>query len=420
MRFEDLGLISPLLRALERAGYQTATPIQAEAIPHLLEGRDIIGAAQTGTGKTAAFALPILQRLTESKSPHARRPIRALVLSPTRELALQIGRSFREYGHFTGLRNTVIYGGVSQQAQVRALKNGVDILVATPGRLVDLMNQGYVRLQHIDTLVLDEADRMLDMGFLADLETIIGAIPPERQTMLFSATMDKTIAELAKDILQDPVHVRVAPVRSTCESIDQSVCFVADAPEKLKLLTEFLQRSEVKRVFVFTRTKHGADRLAQQLARTGIRTDAMHSNKSQAARQRTLERLRNDQITVLVATDVAARGLDVDGVTHVVNYEMPREPEMYIHRIGRTGRAGTSGVAVSYCDPSERKQLQLIERLLGRSLNVAWGSRGAAPGPKGKKSSRRPPWGPAAAKRHRMAGRPAQKGRKARQPARAS
>ncbi len=371
MSFEQLGLAAPLLRAVSSQGYTSPTPIQTQAIPHVLAGSDVLGCAQTGTGKTAAFALPILHRLTQSVSPSQERGrrIRVLVLSPTRELAAQIGDSFRTYGRHTGLRQTVIFGGVSQQHQVRDLQRGVDILVATPGRLVDLMNQGFVDLRSVSVYVLDEADRMLDMGFLPDLRRIQAKLPAQRQTLFFSATMPEEIRQLADSLLREPVRIRIAPVQATTALIAESVCFVPKTG-KPQLLTELLTSQDVARAMVFTRTKHGADRLAKQLNKAGIRAEAMHGNKSQSARQRTLAGFKSNQPPVLVATDVAARGIDVDGVSHVFNYDLPHEPEMYVHRIGRTGRAGASGIAVSFCDHEERKLLNAIERLLRRKLSV--------------------------------------------------
>lgn len=371
MSFEQLGLAAPLLRAVSSQGYTSPTPIQTQAIPHVLAGSDVLGCAQTGTGKTAAFALPILHRLTQNGSaPQERgRRIRVLVLSPTRELAAQIGDSFRTYGRHTGLRQTVIFGGVSQQHQVRDLQRGVDILIATPGRLVDLMNQGFVDLRSVSVYVLDEADRMLDMGFLPDLRRIQAKLPAQRQTLFFSATMPEEIQHLADSLLREPVRIRIAPVQATTALIAESVCFVPKTG-KSQLLAELLTGPDVARAVVFTRTKHGADRLAKQLNRAGIRAEAMHGNKSQNARQRTLAGFKSNQPPVLVATDVAARGIDVDGVSHVFNYDLPHEPEMYVHRIGRTGRAGASGIAVSFCDHEERKLLTAIERLLRRKLSV--------------------------------------------------
>ena len=375
MMFSQLGLSEPLLRAVAGESYTTPTPIQSEAIPHVLAGRDLMACAQTGTGKTAAFALPILHRLSESaEAPrHGRRPIRVLVLSPTRELAAQIHESFRVYGRHVGLRSTVVFGGVGQQPQVRALEHGIDILIATPGRLLDLMNQGFVDLHAIETFVLDEADRMLDMGFIPDVRRFVSKLPHRRQTLLFSATMPDAVAHLAGTILRNPTRVRIAPVRATTELIEQSVVFVS-RQNKPRCLADFLNNRSVSRALVFTRTKRGADRVAKQLNQAGIRADAMHGDKSQSARQRTLSNFKTNRLAVLVATDIAARGIDVEGISHVLNYDMPQEPETYVHRIGRTGRAGAAGFAVSFCDGEERKQLKAIERLIRQTLPVAGGS----------------------------------------------
>ncbi len=371
MTFQDFGLHEPILRAIVSKGYTTPTPIQAEAIPRGMAGRDLIGCAQTGTGKTAAFALPILHRLSEAEStPRGRnRPIRALILSPTRELASQIGDSFKVYGRHTGLRHTTVYGGVGQHGQVRALQNGVDILIATPGRLCDLMNQGFIRLGSVEIFVLDEADRMLDMGFLPDIKRVIAKIPKQRQTLFFSATMPPPIEKLANEIVHDPVRIRLAPAKATTELIDQSVCFVPKQ-KKSQLLTEWLTTRPVTRAIVFTRTKHGADRVTQHLNRSGVCAEAIHGNKSQNARQRALDGFKSGRTRVLVATDVAARGLDVRDISHVFNFDLPADAETYVHRIGRTGRAGARGVSVSFCDPEEKGYLRSIERFTGRGLVV--------------------------------------------------
>jgi ATP-dependent RNA helicase RhlE len=371
MTFRDLGLAEPLLRAVAAQGYTVPTPIQAQAIPQVIAGKDVLGCAQTGTGKTAAFALPILQRLTQAATtPNRHRAIRVLVLGPTRELVAQIGDSFREYGRHTGLRHTVIFGGVGQHRQTQALEQGVDVLIATPGRLLDLMNQGYVDLRAVEVFVLDEADRMLDMGFLPDLRRVIAKLPTERQTLFFSATMPDPIAALADKILRTPVRIRIAAVKANTPRIDQSVYFV---PRKQKpgLLARLLTSPQVTRALVFARTKHGADRVTRQLSRTGIAAVAIHGNKSQQARQRALAAFKDGATPVLVATDIAARGIDVDGVSHVVNYDLPHEPETYVHRIGRTGRAGAEGISISFCDEEERQLLKAIERRLGRALAVA-------------------------------------------------
>jgi ATP-dependent RNA helicase RhlE len=371
MKFEDLGLAEPLLRAVCDQKYETTTKIQAAAIPPILEGRDLLGCAQTGTGKTAAFALPTLQRLSrkECRVNGRGRKIRALVLAPTRELALQICESFQVYGRHTKIRQTVIFGGVGQGNQVRALNAGVDVLIATPGRLIDLMQQGYVDLSHVEVLVLDEADRMLDMGFIHDLRRIVSRVPDERQTLLFSATMPPAIRTLADEWLSDPVDVRVAAGASSADKIQQSVFFV-DQASKMQLLTHWLQQTPWTRALVFTRTKHGADKVAKSLMRSGIDADAFHSNKSQSARQRVLQRFKSPQPLVLVATDIAARGLDIDHISHVVNFDLPVDVESYVHRIGRTGRAGAAGVAVSFCARGERSCLQAIQRVTKQQLAV--------------------------------------------------
>ncbi len=367
--FSDLNLLPQIQRALQSVDYSTPTPIQAAAIPHLMAERDLLGCAQTGTGKTAAFALPILHRL--GSDPQAAKPHnpRVLVIAPTRELAAQIDESFRTYGRYSHLRQAVVFGGVSQIHQVRALSRGVHVLIATPGRLLDLMNQGHVRLDRVEIFVLDEADRMLDMGFLPDLKRIIARLPKQRHSLFFSATMPPRVAELARSLLTDPVRVEVTPQSSTVESIEQQVLFVPQR-EKQGLLSKILQGPNVGQVLVFTRTKRGADNLTRQLNRHGMTVEAIHGNKSQNARTRTLQKFRRDQLQVLVATDLAARGLDVQGLSHVVNYDLPLEPECYVHRIGRTGRAGARGIALSFCDPGERSQLRAIEKLIKQSLPV--------------------------------------------------
>ncbi len=367
--FADLGLSAPLCKALEREGYKEPTPIQAQTIGPLLEGRDVLGCAQTGTGKTAAFALPVLQHLATGKNRRGKVPIRALVLTPTRELAAQIGESFTTYGAFLHSRHHVIFGGVNENPQIRALRHGFDILVATPGRLLDLMNRGFVDLGAVDFFILDEADRMLDMGFVHDVRRVIEKLPNKRQNLLFSATMPPSIVKLADFFLVDPIHVEVTPQATTVELIDQTVMFV-DRGDKKRLLTSLLKEVGVGRSIVFTRTKHGANRLCQQLDRERIRAAAIHGNKSQGARTRALEGFRRGDIPVLVATDIAARGIDVDNVTHVFNYDLPNIPESYVHRIGRTARAGKSGVAISFCDATEGEYLRNIEKLIGRELEV--------------------------------------------------
>ena len=360
--FDSLGLIDPVRRAVLGAGYEAPTPIQNQAIPHLLAGRDVLGCAQTGTGKTAAFALPILDRLARTRREPGRRGPRALVLAPTRELALQIAESFRGYGRHLSIGVAVVFGGVGQGPQVEALRRDTDVVVATPGRLLDLMGQGHARFDALETLVLDEADRMLDMGFIDPIRRIIAVLPRRRQTLMFSATMPKDIRDLAQTILKDPVQLSVAPVSAPAAGVTQWVLHV-DRANKRGLLTEVLKDPAMTRVLVFTRTKHGANRVSDQLERAGVRAAAIHGNKSQAARQRALNGFKQGQVRVLVATDIAARGVDVDGVTHVINFELPNEPESYVHRIGRTARAGASGVALSFCDAEERGLLRAIERL---------------------------------------------------------
>ncbi len=372
MHFSELGLSEPLLRALRDEGYDTATPIQQKAIPPALAGRDLFGCAQTGTGKTAAFALPILQRLSATQPAVQQgqsRPVRCLVLSPTRELAAQIGDSFRAYGRHLRISHTVIFGGVGQGAQVQALRRGVDVVVATPGRLLDLMGQGHLRLDRIEVFVLDEADRMLDMGFINDIRKVLHVIPKKRQTLFFSATMPREIQSLADSILHDPLKVEVAPVASTAETVAQSLYLVAKG-DKPALLAHLLGDQALKRTLVFTRTKHGADKVVRHLGLGGIHAEAIHGNKSQNARVRALENFRKGTTRVLVASDIAARGLDIDEISHVVNFDLPNEPETYVHRIGRTGRAGASGIALSFCDGEERAFLRDIERLIRKPVPV--------------------------------------------------
>jgi ATP-dependent RNA helicase RhlE len=369
MKFEELGLAETLLRAVRGKGYSTPTQIQAAAIPAILEGRDVLGCAQTGTGKTAAFALPTLQRLGRTPPSGGRRKIRALILAPTRELVIQINESFQAYGRHTGLRPTVVYGGVGQDPQVRALQAGVDVLVATPGRLLDLMQQRFIDLSHVEILILDEGDRMLDMGFIHDLRRIVAKVPQQRQTLLFSATIPPTIRQLADQWLSDPVDVRVNPTARTVDTIRQSVVFV-DQANKIAMLTHWLKTTDWTRTLVFTRTKHRADKVAKLLKRAGIEADAFHADKSQASRQRTLARFKSPDPVVLIATDIAARGLDIDLVSHVINFDLPVDAENYVHRIGRTGRAGADGVALSFCDVSEHERLRDIQRLLKQTLAV--------------------------------------------------
>jgi ATP-dependent RNA helicase RhlE len=362
VQFTDLGLSAPLLRSVREAGYEVPTPIQCEAIPPALAGRDVLGCAQTGTGKTAAFALPVLQRLDATADDETE--LRALVLTPTRELAIQIGDSFRTYGKGLDLWHIVIFGGVSEKPQIAELDRGVDALVATPGRLLDLMQQGRVSLDRIEVFVLDEADRMLDMGFLPDVKRVIAKLPKKRQTLFFSATMPPDIRSLADSLLHDPVSVAVTPVSSTAERIDQHLYFV-DKSNKPRLLIDLLKRDpSIQHTLVFTRTKHGANRVVQQLEKAGLKAAAIHGNKSQNARERAMNAFRTGELRLLVATDIAARGIDVEGITHVINYDLPNVPETYVHRIGRTGRAGAAGIALSFCDDEERAYLVDIERLI--------------------------------------------------------
>ncbi|HKT19380.1 MAG TPA: DEAD/DEAH box helicase [Stellaceae bacterium] len=368
--FATLDLVEPLQRALRAENYEHPTPIQARAIPPLLAGRDLLGIAQTGTGKTAAFALPILQRLSARRVASRRGQMRALVLSPTRELAIQIDESFRRYGRHLALRSAVIFGGVGQGPQVEALARGLDIVVATPGRLLDLIEQRHLRLDQVEIFVLDEADRMLDMGFIHDIKRVIAALPQQRQSLFFSATLPEAAARLASGMLKDAVRIAITPQATTVERIAQRVYFV-DQANKRALLADLLKDRTVARALVFTRTKHGANRVAEQLMRSGIGTEAIHGNKSQAARQRALANFRDGKARVLVATDIAARGIDIDGITHVINYELPNLPESYVHRIGRTARAGADGVALAFCDASERAFLRDIEKLTRQSLVIA-------------------------------------------------
>jgi len=368
--FQDLSLAPSLLKALDAEGYQTPTPIQEKAIPHVLAGRDVIGLAQTGTGKTAAFALPILQLLEASKTRPQSFGARSLILSPTRELASQIEESFRSYGRFLRLSSTVVFGGVPIGRQRRALQNGVDVLVATPGRLLDLVDQRILRLDHVEILVLDEADQMMDLGFIHALRRIAKLVPAQRQTLFFSATMPKTIRDLASQFIKDPAEVSVAPVAATAERVEQQVIHTTPAL-KPALLAQMLSGDAFSRVIVFTRTKHGADRVVRGLEANGISAAAIHGNKSQAHRERALNGFRNGSCKVLVATDIAARGIDVDEVSHVVNFDLPNVPETYVHRIGRTARAGHSGLAISLCTGEERPYLRSIERLTRQQIPVA-------------------------------------------------
>jgi ATP-dependent RNA helicase RhlE len=367
--FAQLSLLDSIQKALIAEGYEQPTPIQAQAIPHLLRGRDVLGCAKTGTGKTAAFALPVLDRLGRTPRAAGARGPRALVLTPTRELALQIAESFSTYGKYLRVANTTIFGGVGQGAQVEALRRGADIVVATPGRLLDLMQQGHVRFDGLEVLVLDEADRMLDMGFIQPIRRILSVLPRKRQNMLFSATMPPDIADLASSLLVDPLKVAVDPVGTPVAQVAQWVLFVNQG-NKRALLSEVLRDPKMERVVVFTRTKHGANRVAEHLEKTGVQAEAIHGNKSQNARQRALSGFKEGRVRVLVATDIAARGIDIDGITHVINFELPNEPESYVHRIGRTARAGAAGIALSFCDHDERAYLRDIERLIRTQVPV--------------------------------------------------
>ena len=370
MSFENLQLIEPLLRAVKQEGYTHPTPIQEKSIPIILSRRDLLGCAQTGTGKTAAFAIPMLQILHQEKSlPNNTRGIKALILTPTRELAIQIEESFAAYGKYAGLRHTVIFGGVPQGRQTQILQRGVDILVATPGRLLDLIDQGYISLREIQLFVLDEADRMLDMGFVHDVRKIVSKLPQKRQTLFFSATMPPEIQKLANTILVNPEKVEVTPVSSTADTIQQQLYFV-EKKDKKSLLLHLLKNNAINTALVFTRTKHGADKVAQELNRAGVRAEAIHGNKSQNARQAALSNFKNQQTRVLVATYIAARGIDIDELSHVINYELPNVPETYVHRIGRTGRAGASGIALSFCDQEEKEFLRDIHKVILKSIPV--------------------------------------------------
>jgi ATP-dependent RNA helicase RhlE len=369
MQFQSLNIIEPILKSLKEEGYTTPTPIQAQAIPIVLEGTDLLGCAQTGTGKTAAFAIPILQLLSANKTYDKKRKIRSLIVTPTRELAIQIGESFNNYGRHTGLKCTVIFGGVNQNPQTSALQNGVDILVATPGRLLDLMNQRYISLNDIEIFVLDEADRMLDMGFIHDVKKLLLALPKKRQSLFFSATMPPEIVKLSNTILHNPSKVEVTPVSSTADTIRQSIYFV-DKGNKNALLVEVLKDKDIKTALVFTRTKHGADKVVRILVKNNIKSEAIHGNKSQNARQRALTGFKEQTIRVLVATDIAARGIDVDDLQYVINFEIPNIAETYVHRIGRTGRAGAKGTAFSFCDAEEKAYLRDIEKLISKKIPV--------------------------------------------------
>lgn len=370
MKFEDLNLKAPILKALKTQGYTNPTPIQAQTIPLALQGKDILGCAQTGTGKTAAFAIPIIQLMNQEPSRQSgKRPIRSLILTPTRELAIQIAESFENYGVNTNLKYEVIFGGVSQNSQVKSLRSGVDVLIATPGRLLDLISQKHVQLNQLKFFVLDEADRMLDMGFLNDVKKIISKIPQKRHSLFFSATMPDPIVKLANTILDNPHKVEVTPVSSTANTINQAVYFV-DKENKKHLLKEVLSDKKIDRALVFTRTKHGADKVVKNLVKVGIKSLAIHGNKSQNARQRALKSFKSKETRVLVATDIAARGIDIDDLTHVINYEIPNIAESYVHRIGRTGRAGANGIAIAFCDASEKAYLKDIQKLIGKQIPV--------------------------------------------------
>ena len=368
MTFKELGLHPTLLRALKDLGYERPTPIQAKAIPLLLEGHDLLGVAQTGTGKTASFALPILHRMEDgSRGKHEKRHIKALVVTPTRELAIQVNDSFTSYGKHTYFRNTVIFGGVKQHAQVREIQRGIDILVATPGRLLDLIGQGYISLDRIEYFVLDEADHMLDMGFIHDIRRIIKLLPQRRQSLFFSATMPKEIVSLSKKILHDPRRVTIKPEQTTAERVSQ-LYYRVNKRDKRRLLLHLLRQKDMDTTLVFTRTKHGADRVVRQLSKAKIDAAAIHGNKSQGQRQRALNRFKEGDLKVLVATDIAARGIDVDDLSHVVNFDLPNVSETYVHRIGRTGRASASGTAISFCDVEEKPYLRDIEKLIQQRI----------------------------------------------------
>jgi len=366
-KFADLGLRDAILRAVEEGGYKEMTPIQCQAIPNILEGKDLIAIAQTGTGKTAAFSLPIIQMLLKGEGKRNPKVARSLILAPTRELAVQIAENIRAYAQYLHLRIALVYGGASSKPQIKSMQPGVDILIATPGRLLDLTNQGHIDLSQVEFLVLDEADRMLDMGFIRDIKKIIAYLPRKRQTVMFSATMPKTVEALASNNLHKPVRVEVDPEATTAEKVDQYVLMVPKS-RKRDLLIHVLKDENIKRLLVFTRTKHGANRVAVHLAKNGVSSSAIHGNKSQNARQKALNEFRSGQIRALVATDVAARGIDVDGVTHVINFDLPNEPESYVHRIGRTARAGATGISLSFCDHEERGYLRDIEKIIRQKI----------------------------------------------------
>lgn len=367
MKFNELNIIEPIVKAVHNAGYSKATEIQAKAIPVILKGRDIIGCAQTGTGKTASFAIPVLQLLHEK--PSNTPAVRALVLTPTRELALQVSDNFKTYGQFLPVKHLAIFGGVPQGKQVEALQKGADILIATPGRLLDFINQGIIDLSRLEILVLDEADRMLDMGFVHDVKKILTKIPKKRHTLFFSATMPKEIREFSQTLLYKPEEINVTPVSSSAKTVKQSVYFV-EKEEKTQLLIDLLKKSTESRNLIFVRTKHGADRLARKLTKAGLKAAAIHGDKSQNARQKALEDFKNSRIGILIATDIAARGIDIDELPSVINFDLPNVPETYVHRIGRTGRAGMEGTAISFCEESAKKDLKNIEKLIGLRIPV--------------------------------------------------
>jgi len=367
--FASLGVAEPILRALSAENYTYPTPIQAKAIPALLSGRDLLGIAQTGTGKTAAFGIPLLQKLSIGHVPPQAKQAKALILAPTRELAVQIEESLRTYGRFLNLKMTVILGGVNQNTQVRNMSKGVDILVATPGRLLDLVQQRHITLGAVNSFIVDEADRMLDMGFIRDVRKLVAMLPRDRQSMLFSATMPDDIVKLTHDMLRTPERIEIAPQGKTADRITQKL-YIVPAPQKRQLLSELLKDLALNRVIVFTRTKHGANRVSEHLSRTGVVAEAIHGNKSQNARQRALDMFKTGKARVLVATDIAARGIDIDDISHVVNFELPNEPESYVHRIGRTARAGGEGIAISFCDASEKGYLRDIERLIRMKIEL--------------------------------------------------
>lgn len=371
MTFKNLSIVEPILRALDEKGYKNPTPIQAQSIPILLEGKDLLGCAQTGTGKTAAFAIPIVQNILTNTNPTQKgvRKIKALVVTPTRELAIQIADNFTEYSKYVNIKNTVIFGGVKQAAQTNTLRRGVDILVATPGRLLDLMGQGFISLNDVEYFVLDEADHMLDMGFIHDIRKLIEKLPQKRQSLFFSATMPSSIVKLSEKILGNYERVTIQPEQATAERVEQALYYVAKS-DKIKLLTDILQDKPKASTLIFSRTKHGANKIVKLLDRAGIRAEAIHGNKSQAARQRALGDFKDGKIHVLVATDIAARGIDVDSLALVVNYDLPNVAETYVHRIGRTGRASASGIALSFCDGEERAYLRSIQKLIDQQIDV--------------------------------------------------